>query len=225
MGRICRTIRSGKLIPVTLQLEPHGFNVKVRIPGQKFLAKTPAPTHEEFKKNSFWKNAAKEVYEAYSRVCAYTCRYIDVPNGSIDHFNSKSTHPQQAYEWSNFRLCMHRVNGHKGASVDVIDPFAVLPGWFVLDFPSCLVKAGAGLDEQTRERVEATIKALKLNDDDTFVQDRCDVMMMFAQGDVALGYLRKHRPFLAIEVVRQGIEHTAATLFKKLGDTAAGAGA
>lgn len=213
------------MIPVTLQLEPHSFNVKVRVPGQKFLAKTPTPTHEEFKRNSFWKNAAKEVYEAYSRVCAYTCRYIDVPNGSIDHFKSKSTHPQQAYEWSNFRLCMHRVNGHKGASVDVIDPFAVLPGWFVLDFPSCLVKAGAGLDEQTRERVEATIRALKLNDDDTFVQDRCDVMMMFAQGDVALGYLKKHRPFLAIEVERQGIEHTAATLFKTLGNTAAGAAA
>ncbi len=224
MDRICRTIRSGKLIPVTLQLEPHSFNVNVRIPGQKFLAKTPAPTHEEFKRNSFWKSAAKEVYEAYSRVCAYTCRYIDVPNGSIDHFNSKSTHPLQAYEWSNFRLCMHRVNGHKGTSV-VIDPFAVLPGWFVLDFPSCLVKPGAGLDEQTRERVEATIKALKLNDDDTFVQDRCDVMMMFAQGDVALGYLRKHRPFLAIEVVRQGIEHTAGTLFKKLGDATEGASA
>lgn len=225
MDRIRRTIWSGKLIPVTLQLEPHNFNAKVRTPGQKFLAKTPTPTHEEFKKNSFWKNAAKEVYEAYSRVCAYTCRYIDVPTGSIDHFNSKSTHPKQAYEWSNFRLCMHRVNGHKGASVDVIDPFAVLPGWFVLDFPSCLVKAGAELDEQMRERVEATIRALKLNDDDTFVQDRCDVMMMFSQGDVALGYLKKHRPFLAVEVERQGIENTAATLFKTLGNAAAGSAA
>jgi hypothetical protein len=211
------------LIPVALQAEPHSFNLKVRIPGGKFLTKTPSPTHEEFKKNSFWKNAAKEVYEAYSRVCAYTCRYIDVPNGSIDHFNSKSTHPHQAYEWSNFRLCMHRVNGYKGASADVVDPFAVQLGWFVLDFPSCLVKAGDGIDEQTREKVEATIKVLKLNDDDTFVQDRCDVMMMFAQGDVAMGYLRKHRPFLAVEVDRQGIEHTVAALFKTLGSAGAGA--
>ena len=135
-------------------------------------------------------------------MCAYTCRYIDVPTGSIDHFNSKSAYPQQAYEWSNYRLCMHRVNGHKGSSVDVIDPFAVQPGWFVLDFPSCLVKPGGGIEESIRARVEATIKALKLNDDDSFVQDRCDVMLMFAQGDVALGYLKKHRPFLAIEVER-----------------------
>ena len=69
------------MIPVLLQVEPHSFNAKVRIPGQKFLAKTPNPTHDEFKKNSFWKSAAKEIYEAYSRVCAYTCRYIDVPAG------------------------------------------------------------------------------------------------------------------------------------------------
>lgn len=210
------------MIPVVLQVEPHSFNAKVRIPGQKFLAKTPNPTHDEYKKNSFWKNAAKEIYEAYSRVCAYTCRYIDVPSGSIDHFNSKSTHPQQAYEWGNYRLCMHRVNGHKGASVEVIDPFAVQLGWFVVDFPSCLVKPGSDLDDTTRVRVEATIKALKLNDDDSFVQDRCDVMLMFAHGDVALGYLKKHRPFLAIEVERQGIEHTAADLFKTLGQAGPG---
>jgi hypothetical protein len=205
---------------VALQLEPHNFNAKVRTPGKKFLLKTPKPTHEEFKRNSYWKHASKEVYEAYSRVCAYTCRYIDVPSGSIDHFYSKSTHPQQAYEWENYRLCMHRVNGHKGASVDAIDPFKVLPGWFVIDFPSCLVKAGVGLDEQTCQSVEATIKTLKLNDDDTFVQDRCDVMVMYACGDVALGYLKKHRPFLAVEVERQGIEHTVAKLFKTLGTAA-----
>lgn len=199
-----------------LQPEPHSFNAKVRVPGQRFLVKTPNPTHDEFKRNNFWKQAAKEVYEAYSRVCAYTCRYIEVPNGSIDHFNSKSAYPQQAYEWSNFRLCLHRVNGHKGAS-EVIDPFSVQPGWFVLDFPSCLVKVGDGLDQPLRERIEATIIALHLNADDSFVQDRCDVMMMYAEGVVALQYLTRRRPFLAVEVERQGItQQIAANLFKTL---------
>lgn len=201
------------MIPVTLQPEPHGFHLKVRQPGTAFLAGTPNPTHAQFSKASFWKLAAQEVYEAYSRVCAYTCRYIDAPSGSIDHFRSKSAFPQQAYEWDNFRLCMHRVNGHKGVQ-EVIDPFTVLPGWFVLDFPSCLVRPGDGLDDATREKVLATIAALKLNDDDSFVQDRCDVMYMFALGEVTLGYLNKRRPFLAAEVVRQGIEASAAELFK-----------
>lgn len=204
------------MIPVTLQPEPHGFDAKVRQPGMTFLAKTPYPTAKVFKANSFWKNAAKEVYEAYSRICAYTCRYIDIPHGSIDHFNNKSTHPQQAYEWSNFRLCLHRVNLHKSNSTDVLDPFTVQLGWFVLDFPSCLVKGGENLDPAVHARIEVTIKALKLNDDDAFVQDRCDNMVMFAKGDVSLGFLKKHRPFLAMEVVRQGLEHTAGEVFKTL---------
>ena len=56
-----------------------------------------------------------------------------------------------------------------------------------------------------QHRVLATIKNLKLNDHDSFVQDRCDVMVKFASGDVSLAYLTKRRPFLATEVVRQGI--------------------
>lgn len=202
------------MIPVVLQAEPHNFHANVRTPGTAFLASTPNPNQEQFKKANFWKQAAKEVYEAYSRVCAYTCRYIDTPSGSIDHFNSKSAHPQQAYEWSNYRLSLHRVNGYKGSSLDVIDPFLVMPGWFVIDFPSCLVKPGDGLEAHTHDRVLATIKTLKLNDDDSFVQDRCDVMFMFATRDVSLAYLTKRRPFLAAEVVRQGIQDTAAELFK-----------
>ena len=78
------------------------------------------------------------------------------------------------------------------------------------------MKPGCDLDDAIRVRVLATIKVLKLNDDDSFVQDRCDVMLMFANGDVKMGYLKKHRPFLAIEVERQGIEKTAADLFKTL---------
>lgn len=203
------------MIPVLLQPEPHNFDAKVRVPGRRFLTKTPNPTHDEYKKNSFWKQAANELYEAYRHVCAYTCRYVD-PVGSIDHFKSKSLHPQLAYEWSNYRLCTHRVNLHKGASADVVDPFLVEPGWFVLDFPSCLVKAGANLDQTMRERVDATIRTLKLNDDDSFVQDRCDYMMDFANGAVSLGHLEKRRPFLAVEIERQGIAQTAASIFKTL---------
>jgi hypothetical protein len=203
------------LIPVSLQAEPHNFEVAVRVPGKKFLVKAPNPTSEEFKKNNFWKNIAKEIYEAYNRVCAYTCRYIEVPNGTIDHFKNKSSYPQLAYEWENYRLCMHRVNLYKGSN-DIIDPFIVQLGWFIIDFPSCLVKPGEGLAEPIRAQVKKTIKILKLNDDDSFVQDRCDVMMLFAQGDVSIEFLRRRRPFLAVEVERQGIQHTATELFKTL---------
>ncbi len=205
------------MIPVALQAEPDNFNASVRVPGAKFLAKTQHPTHRDFKGNNFWKNAAEDVYEAYSRVCAYTCRYIDTPYGSIDHFRSKSAHPHLSFEWSNFRLSLPRVNHHKAANASILDPFDVQPGWFVLDFPSCLVKPGDCLDHDVVDQINASIAGLKLNDDDSFVQDRSDIMMMYAEQVVTLTYLQRRRPFLAAEVERQGIDHVrAAALFKRL---------
>jgi len=134
---------------------------------------------------------------------------------ALDHFLPKSVRPDRAFEWDNFRLALHRMNRNKGDRTDVIDPFLVQPGWFVLDMPSCLIRAGKGLTAEQEQRVDTTIAVLKLNDDDSLVQDRCDVMLMFAQGDVGLPFLEKRYPFLAAEVVRQGVQLTASSIFKK----------
>jgi hypothetical protein len=140
--------------------------------------------------------------------------YIPTPTGTIDHFHPKTQKPDQAYEWENYRLALHRMNGYKADRTDILDPFSVSPGWFVLDFPSCLVRPGDGLTPEQKQQVETTVSVLKLNDDDSLVQDRCDVMVMFASGDVKLPFLQKRYPFLAAEVIRQGIESTANALFK-----------
>ena len=215
MDSVRRAIRSRHLIPVVPQAEPVGFDANVRRRGRAFLTTTPAPTNDEFKPHQYWKWAGKELYEAYRRVCAYSCMYIPTPPGTIDHFLPKSKSPNQAYEWDNFRLALHRINRYKGDRTDVIDPFLVGTGWFVLDMPSCLVRAGNGLTLQQKQSVETSIEALKLNDDDSLVQDRCDVMLMFAQGDVKLPFLQKRYPFLAAEVIRQGVQSTASSIFKK----------
>jgi len=205
------------LIPVARQPEPAGFDSNVRRRGQTFLATNPVPTLKDFKPHQYWKWAAKEVYEAYKRVCAYSCMYIPTPAGTIDHFLPKSRRPDRAYEWDNLRLSLHRMNVYKGDRTDLIDPCSVSPGWFVLDMPSCLVRAGDGLTPKQKQSVETTIEALRLNNDDSLVQDRCDIMLMFAQGDVQLPFLQKRYPFLAAEVLRQGIQLTANTIFKTPG--------
>jgi hypothetical protein len=202
------------LIPVVPQAEPVGFDVNVRRPGDAFLKTNLAPSKKEFRPHQYWKWAGKELYEAYRRVCAYSCMYIPTPFGTIDHFLPKSQRPDRAYEWDNFRLALHKMNGYKADRTDIIDPFSVGPGWFVLDMPSCLVRAGNGLTPEQRQSVETTIEALKLNDDDSLVQDRCDVMLMFAQGDVKLPFLQRRYPFLAAEVIRQGVQLTASAIFK-----------
>lgn len=203
------------MIPVQLKAEPATFNEVVRQPGKAFLNINPMPTSKEFQKNSHWKKSAPDLHAAYSGICAYTCFYL-APYGSTDHFLPKSSHPNEAYEWNNFRLCSHRVNGYKGDSTDVIDPFVVQPGWFVLDVPSCLVKSGEGVSDVVTSQVEATIKRLRLNEDDYFVQERCDLMVAFASGEVTLAHLSKRYPFLATEIKRQGLQTTAAQVFKGL---------
>jgi hypothetical protein len=202
------------LIPITLQTEPEDFHRNVRKRGQAFLKMNAAPTNEDFKPHQYWKWAANELYEAYRRVCAYSCMYIPTPPGTIDHFSPKSKKPDRAYEWDNLRLALHRMNVNKGDRTDIIDPFAVGAGWFVLDTPSCLVRAGDGLSPEQKQSVETTIDALKLNADDSLVQDRCDVMLMFAQGDVQLSFLQRRYPFLAAEVIRQNLHLTAGAIFR-----------
>lgn len=202
------------MIPVQPKAEPTTFNKTVRQPGKAFLNKNPMPTSEEFQKNAYWKKSAQDLHAAYSGICAYTCFYI-APLGTTDHFLPKSSFPNEAYEWNNYRLCSHRVNGYKGNNTDVIDPFVVQPGWFVLDVPSCLVKPGDGLSDVVTTQIAATIKRLRLNDDDYFVQERCNLMVYFAFGEVTLAHLLKRYPFLAAEIIRQGLQATAAQIFKK----------
>ncbi|MCP4489649.1 MAG: hypothetical protein GY820_20390 [Gammaproteobacteria bacterium] len=201
------------MINVGGQPEPGNFDSEVRQPGANFLEKKANNPQLKFK--NLWKKVSRDLHAAYGGICAYTCMYI-LPPGSVDHFFPKSAHPDLAYEWSNYRLASQRVNQHKGDSTEVIDPFNVQAGWFVLDFPSCLVRSGENLSALVREQVENTIRILKLNDDDTLVQERCDMMVMYTDGEVEIGFLARRYPFLADEIHRQNIEDTVADIFKSL---------
>lgn len=202
---------------MTLQPEPANFDTDVRRPGRRYLQKVSTPNFGQ-KRNKHWTKALDGLHEAYKGICAYTCLYLPSKSeGSVDHFRPKSLCPELAYEWGNFRLAQPKVNSHKGDSTDVLDPFAVEAGWFVLDFPSCLVKAGEGIPRHLPKRVKKTIDVLKLNDDDSLVQRRCDIMRAYSNGEMGLSFLRKRYPFIAAEIIRQGIdETTASALFKTL---------
>jgi hypothetical protein len=212
MDCVCRKIWGRIVIPVSRQPEPSNFDRNVRQPGQRYLAGNPSP---KFKgRCKYWTNTTKELNAAYKQMCAYSSMHLATP-GTVDHFIPKSRCPKLAYEWDNYRLASQRMNTHKGDSRDVIDPFVVQPGWFVMDFPSCIIKAGPGLPRLRVKQITKTIKALKLNDDDYLVQGRCNMMLHFAKGEITLSFLEQRYPFLASEIVRQGIETTAHTLFKQ----------
>lgn len=200
------------MISVARKPEYTDFDIEVRQPGLAFLARTPRPTSAEFGKRSYWTKARSHLHAAYLGQCAYTTMYL-VDGGTIDHFLPKTTHPHLAYEWDNYRLARQKVNGRKGNTEEVVDPFEVEPGWFVLHMPSCLVRAGSGLDHVVRKRVNATINILQLNADDLLVQERCDLLISLADGDVTMTFLDRWYPFLSSEVRRQGVEGELRVIF------------
>ena len=202
---------------MVLQPEPVGFDFNVRQPGARFLAANPNPSNKDYRGNTYWRWAADELHAAYRGICAYTCFYL-LPPGTIDHFRPKSAQANLAYEWNNLRLASYRVNVYKRDSVEVLDPFVIQPGWFVMDVPSCLIRPGEQLGEPITSQVQKTIDVLKLNDDDTFVQERCDIMLDYAKGNVSLDFLQRRFPFLAVEIVRHGLEAAALAIFKSPGD-------
>ena len=143
--------------------------------------------------------------ESYQRICAFVCIYIErvVGQPTVDHMLPKSLAWDQVYEWSNYRLVSSLMNSRKGDAADVIDPFEVEEGWFELDLVSFRVVAGADADEIIRERVQATIDRLRLNDYDCRTL-RTEYAESYLVGEIRLGYLERRAPFVASELRRQG---------------------
>ncbi len=115
---------------------------------------------------------------------------------------AKSTAWDQVYEWSNYRLACLLMNARKGVA-DVLDPFAIGDGWFVLELVEFQVVPGRGLPADVCIRVDATIDTLGLSDS-TCCEARAEYAQAYWDGDVSLSRLREHAPFVARELERQG---------------------
>lgn len=196
------------MIPVHQQPEPTDFDKKVRTKGVKFLKREPQP--QSWSKCDYWRNALGDLYEVYNRVCAYSAFWIpwSVGTPTVDHFVPKSIKPELAYEWSNFRLSSLKMNARKGNYQDVLDPLLIQPGWFILDFPSLLIKPNPNLDQPIKIKVRNTIKRLKLNDDDRCVQERQSWVIEFCKNKHQFEVLKEKAPFIAYELERQNLVDT-----------------
>jgi hypothetical protein len=206
------------MIPVTKQQEPANFDRDVRKKGMEFLKKNPHPTTKDFKRHNYWKNINAGFYCSYKGICAYTGEWFSnsQSNVSIDHFIPKTTAPTLAYEWDNYRLTTQKMNSNKGDKVGLIDPFEVQLGWFILDFPSCLIKPNPKLSVILREKINFTIEILKLNIDDENVQNRLNIILYYIKGDISFRYLKEKYPYIAYEIERQGLVNDLQIYFKTL---------
>ena len=200
------------MIPVTLQSEYPEFDAQVRQPGLEFLKNNPNPSTKEFRRHNYWSRAASNLHSAYSGLCAYTTMYLaDI--SSVDHFLPKTNYPYLAYEWDNYRLARQQINARKGDTEEILDPFKIKIGWFVLDLPSCLIRPGDEIDPKIKKKVDSTINILRLNADDRLVQERCNWLVYLADGEITINFLDRHYPFLSAEIRRQGIKDNLKAIF------------
>jgi hypothetical protein len=97
------------------------------------------------------------------------------------------------------------LNGRKGTHEDVLDPFLIPDGWFVIDFPSMLVKPDSDLAPDVLQSVQATIDRLGLNDEGTCLKSRVKWLGDYCSNDISLDYFRRHAPFIVSELERQNL--------------------
>ncbi|MCY1059720.1 hypothetical protein [Nannocystis sp. SCPEA4] len=210
------------MIRVNLAPEPPDFDRCVRQPGLNALAEMvgevapvrTGPKREKIadrredipsdKLPAYWREAIDDLLRAYHRICAYTGLYIYPVTGaaSVDHLVAKSSEWFHVYEWYNYRLACARVNSGKGVK-SPLDPFEIEDGWFELELVGYQVLPGAGTHGQLRAAILATIEALHLNDAD-YRDARATYAEEYLQQHISGDFLRRHAPFVARELQRQG---------------------
>lgn len=185
------------MIHVEPQPEPPSFDELVRQPGLRALAaaKEELPPH--------WRACLDDLHERYRGICAYLCVLIPRATGarSVDHVTPKSRRRDLAYEWSNYRLVCSLMNARKRDFEDVLDPFEIPDGWFVLELSFLQVMPSSSLDPATRARVQATIDRLRLNDQEC-IAARALYYDRYAEGELPAELLQEWSPFVAREALR-----------------------
>ncbi|WP_437829658.1 hypothetical protein [Sorangium sp. So ce1153] len=220
------------MIRVQRAAEPADFDTKVRQKGkaalQELIGSAEAPRRRGPRRAKvaervenipsealppFWTEALPELRAAYRDICAYLGMYIDPATGlaTVDHFKPKSNHQALAYEWSNFRLASHQINTNKDSHEDVLDPFEIQDGWFVIDLGTFKVEPAEGLDDGLRAAVIATRDRLGLNSP-TFCASRARYHDLYhglrtdpddPEEPLPLAWIRRYCPFVAHELRRQ----------------------
>lgn len=208
MALLRRTPRGEIMIFVQEQAEPEDFHRKVRTPGQAFLRVNRNPSSKEYKPHRYWKDI--DLHAAYGGICAYSAHWIP-PRGTVDHWIPKSANSELAYEWSNYRLCAEKMNKNKDNKLDVMDPFGIQNGWFVINFATFFIEPEDGLPGYIKTAVSDTISRLRLNDDDILIQDRANTVVLYSNGDVPFDFLLERYPFIAYELERQRLRDDIKT--------------
>ena len=127
------------MIPVARPEEPDLFEERTRRPGYAWLETTEYLRRD--RPRDYWSWCAEPLREAFEERCGWAAMFI--ADGNVEHLVSwaecKHDRPQLAYEWSNYRYVLPRLNSRKRSLRGLLDPFEVGPGWFRIELPTLLL--------------------------------------------------------------------------------------
>jgi hypothetical protein len=178
--------------------EPPDFDVEARQRGNAWLREHP----DAKRPRDFWSPFKRHLAEGFRQLCGYSVMYE--PVGTIDHFLSWQQHPEQAYEWSNFRFVSGWINSSKqGIDDRVLDPFLVENGWFKILLPSLQLVMTDAIPAEEGARAEFTLRRLHLRDDERIIRQRQVWYQSYLDGKVTLEGLEQFAPLIAHAVQQQ----------------------
>jgi hypothetical protein len=190
------------MIRVTAAAEPAHFDAQVRQRGLQWLANNPTAKRPR----DYWKHCLTDLADAFARRCAYAAM-LDPTGGTVDHYLSFNTHPQLAYEWTNYRYASSTLNSSKQTADDLIlDPFEVEQGWFEILLPSLQMRVTDAVPQAYRARAHYTLKRLNLRDGERIIRWRESWYKPYREKEISLEFLRRVAPLIADAVEREAAQ-------------------
>lgn len=197
------------VIPVTPQQAPSNFDEAVKNPGIAWLNEKGITLDQRAPKGTkfedFWTGCIDFAHSTYRGICAYQGVHLELATSevTIDHYQSKMSRPDLAYEWSNYRLASLGLNRIKGEKA-VLDPFAVEEDWFFLELVSGRIFANPDLPLARQALIQGTIAKLGL-DNARCRHMRAEHFKNYKEGLLTAEGLCRFSPFVFKEASRQGL--------------------
>ena len=199
------------MIPLTRFPEPDYFDKEVRQRGLAFLRSkkieldVAAPPKTEFK--PFWAVCKKDLYSLFCGYCAYTCFHIHETTGAttVEHIMPKRLFPKFAYEWNNYCLACARINSKKGEQIDLLNPFDVTKGLFILKLETGFILANTA--HHQFDIADKTITNLDLNN-----QTWCD-----ARKKCIYDYIENRKNGLCLRIAEQRLKEASVFVWLEAG--------
>jgi hypothetical protein len=190
------------MLRCTLAPEPKDFDQSARQKGNEWLRLNPGKTPKDL-----WSGFKPQLEDAFYDRCAYTAMHVPSGVGTVDHYLSMRNYRELAYEWSNYRHVIGRVNGCKGNLDDlVLDPFEVEDDWFAIQIPDLQLVLTDKIPVELCDKAAFTIEKLQLQNSDWILRQRARYYNGYLSGRITLEQLEADAPMIARAIRANSLE-------------------